>query len=102
MINKTDFPINITNESTTIGSRTLWQQGHEGDSVEFWTDLNATYRPFNLESVKGSFKLDASTDSLYDEVSSVIEIHYEAKEEKLFFVFSSPRYTGLGTKIWFF
>ena len=87
MINKTDFKIQIQDQSATLGSRTLEQQGYEGDSVEFWADPNATYRQFYICSVEGNLAL--SSDDFYDDVSPVVEIHYEAKEKKLFFVFTS-------------
>lgn len=87
MINKTDFEIQIHDQSATVGSRTLKQEGLEGDSVEFWFDSNATYRRIYIHSVQGNLALNS--DDFYDDVSPVIEIHYEAKEKKLFFVFSS-------------
>ena len=87
MINKTDFEIQIDDWSATVGSRELKQQGLEGDSVEFWADRDATYRQISLHFVEGNLAL--SSDDFYDDASSVIEIHYEAKEKKLFFVFSS-------------
>ena len=87
MINKTDFEIQIDDWSATVGSRELKQQGLEGDSVEFWADRDATYRQISLHFVEGNLAL--SSDDFYDDASPVIEIHYEAKEKKLFFVFSS-------------
>jgi hypothetical protein len=51
------------------------------------------------------------SDDFSDDFSHVIEIHYEAKEKKLFFVFSSEdtaasdgdndEHDERGTKIWF-
>jgi hypothetical protein len=107
MINKTDFEIQIFDNSATIGPMALKRQG---DSVEFWADPNATYREFNLVSREGNLFLSLSSDDFYDEFSDVVEIHYEAKEKKLFFVFLSEdtaasdgdndEHDERGTKIW--
>ena len=57
-----------------------------GDSVEFCADPDATFRQLTIRSLGGNLAL--STDDFYDDVSPVIEIHYEAKEKKLYFLFS--------------
>ena len=87
MINKTDFEISIYDQSTTIGDRKLEQQGLEGDSVEFWADPGATHHFIFIKSLGGNLAL--TTDDFYNDLLPVIEIHYEAKEKKLFYVFSS-------------
>ena len=106
IVNKTDFKIQIKDPSATLGSRTLEQHS----SFVFWTYEWATYRHIYIDSVEGNLAL--SSDDFYDDLSPVIEIHYEAKEKKLFFVFKSEdavasngdndEHDKWGTKIWFF
>lgn len=82
VINKCDFEIQC--EFGPLGSRRLKRQGLEGDRFEFWVNPNTTYWEPTIHSVKGNLGL--ISDRFDDAGFPFIEIHYDAKEKKLFFV----------------